>query len=80
VRGLARHCGGAKSPLPFAPDHQAGGTPIVFARARGGGVRVRHARFGEGTIVDELGGEPPKLDVEFDDGRRMVLLARFLER
>lgn len=80
IRAIAKLRGGATAPHPLAADHRAGGTSIVFSMARGAGGRVRHARFGEGTVVDEIGGEPPKLDVEFDDGRRMVLVARFLER
>ncbi|AKF04499.1 hypothetical protein [Sandaracinus amylolyticus] len=53
---------------------------IECSSARNAGARVRHAKYGEGTIVDEVGGDPPKLDVRFDDGRRTVLLARFVER
>ena len=80
IRAIAKLWGGAKAPLPLAPDHDAGSTPIVFSMSRGAGARVRHAKLGEGTVVDEIGGEPPKLEVQFDDGRRMVLVARFLER
>jgi len=80
IRAIAKLWGGAGAPLPLAPDHDAGGAAIVYSMSRGAGARVRHARFGEGTVLDEIGGDPPKLDVQFDEGRRMVLVARFLER
>ncbi|MCZ7682882.1 MAG: hypothetical protein M5U28_30410 [Sandaracinaceae bacterium] len=41
--------------------------------------RVRHAKFGEGTVVARTGsGENEKLDVAFDSGVRKTLLARFV--
>ncbi len=80
IRAMAKLLGGAKSPHPFDAGWDANGTPLYYARSRGGGGRVRHARFGEGTIVDVLPGEPQKLSVQFDDGRTTVLVARFVER
>lgn len=45
------------------------------------GVRVRHAKFGEGTIERVEGaGESAKLAVRFDSGETKVLLGRFLAR
>jgi hypothetical protein len=41
---------------------------------------VRHAQFGEGVILRESGsGDGLKLEVEFPEAGRKVLLARFLE-
>ncbi len=80
IRAIARLLGGSASPLPIAPRHDVGGTPIHYSMARGAGARVRHARFGEGTVLDEIATDPPKMEVMFDDGRRMLLVARFLER
>ncbi|UJR82907.1 hypothetical protein [Sandaracinus amylolyticus] len=80
IRALAKLLGGAGAPMPTEAGRSANGTAITFSSARNAGARVRHAKYGEGTIVDEIGGDPPKLDVQFDDGRRTVLLARFVER
>ena len=80
IRAIARLLAGKDAPLPVAPDRAKGATPITFSSARNAGARVRHPRFGEGVIIDDLGGDPQKLDIEFDDGRRTVLLARFVER
>lgn len=42
--------------------------------------RVRHGKFGEGTVLRELrDGAEPKLMVRFDDGAEKTLLARFLQ-
>ncbi|HJL18004.1 MAG TPA: hypothetical protein RMH99_20230 [Sandaracinaceae bacterium LLY-WYZ-13_1] len=42
--------------------------------------RVRHPKFGEGTVLQELhDGPEPKLVVRFDQGAEKTLLARFLE-
>lgn len=80
IRAVAKLLGGAGSPLPIDADADRDATPIVLSSPRDAGARVRHPKWGLGTIVDELGGEPPKLDVQFDEGRRAVLLARFVER
>jgi hypothetical protein len=80
IRAIAKLWGAPKSPHPLEPGRDTGATPIVYSMSRGGGARVRHPKLGEGTILDEPPGDPPKLDVQFDEGRRMVLLARFVER
>jgi len=42
--------------------------------------RVRHQLFGEGIVLRESGsGDALKLEVEFPEAGRKVLLARFLE-
>ncbi|HEY0136700.1 MAG TPA: ankyrin repeat domain-containing protein, partial [Nannocystis sp.] len=43
------------------------------------GDRVRHAKFGEGTIR-AIEGEGAKLTIDFDTSGQKVLLARFVER
>jgi hypothetical protein len=50
--------------------------PLAPAATR----RVRHAKFGEGTVLRELtDGAEPKLAIRFDDGAEKTLLARFVE-
>lgn len=42
--------------------------------------RVRHTKFGSGTVLQELcDGTEPKLAIRFDDGSEKTLLARFVE-
>lgn len=42
--------------------------------------RVKHAKFGEGTVMLELrDGVEPKLQIRFDDGAEKTLLARFVQ-
>jgi hypothetical protein len=77
IRAISRLCG--SGPDPLAPNHDAEGTAIVLAPSRGGGRRVRHVKFGEGVVLDELPGDPPMLRVAFADQER-VLLARVLSQ
>jgi len=57
--------------LPYeAGPRSPGVAPQIAART------VRHSKFGLGQIVAEGDG---KVDVEFQDGQRRVILARFVE-
>jgi hypothetical protein len=42
-------------------------------------ARVRHPKFGEGTVVREIEGTEKKLEIFFDKGGTRTLLARFVE-
>ena len=44
------------------------------------GARVTHGKFGEGTIARVgVGGNPEKIEVEFDEAGPKVLIARFVQ-
>jgi len=59
----------------FAPTLVGDGAPAAAADGR----RVRHAKFGEGTVLGEdHGGTEPKLTVAFDSAGTKTLFARFL--
>jgi len=59
----------------FAPALVGDERPAAPADGR----RVRHAKFGEGTVLSEdRGGAEPKLTVAFDSAGTKTLLARFL--
>ena len=60
----------------FVPELVASAeTPAAENLAR----RVKHAKFGVGSVIREvLGGPEPKLEIEFDSGDKRVLLARFV--
>ncbi|MEZ4384081.1 MAG: hypothetical protein R3A79_22300 [Nannocystaceae bacterium] len=60
----------------FIPELVAGAeTPAAENQAR----RVKHVKFGAGSVVREvLGGPELKLEIDFDSGEKRVLLARFV--
>jgi hypothetical protein len=71
VMALLREAG-AGPPPPPTPPKPAGPSA---------GDKVKHAKFGEGTIVAVDGaGAEAKLTIDFGAAGRKVLLARFVER
>jgi hypothetical protein len=64
--------------VSFSPT--LGHPPQVVPQPVATPLRVGHAKFGLGTVVGRSAdaGET-KLDIAFDDGKRRVLLARFVE-
>lgn len=43
------------------------------------GFRVRHSKFGAGTVVEKLTGSREKWKIEFDSGETKLMLAEFVE-
>lgn len=50
--------------------------PVAFVDSR---IRVRHGKFGEGYVERTFEDGEKKYEVVFDGGKRVTLLARFLE-
>jgi DNA helicase II / ATP-dependent DNA helicase PcrA len=56
-------------------DRSDGDDPNQILR----GARVRHAKFGEGSVLQVEAGRPPKVTVKFDQVGIKTLVASFLE-
>ena len=59
----------------FAPEHESQDAPVFRI-----GVRVKHRKFGSGTIAELAGvGRDAKVKVDFDDetvGRKTLVIAQ----